>query len=111
MSELQLTHYSRVSSTVILHDTSIGEVIFEKFPGIPSEKAGIPANSFSTTKGRSAVILQGTSSSEVIFEKLCCSVLQCVAVCCSVLQCVAVCCSVLQCVAVCCSVLQCVAID
>ena len=35
--------------------------------------------------------------------RLCCSVLQCVAVCCSVLQCVAVCCSVLQCVAVCCS--------
>jgi len=45
--------------------------------------------------------------------RLCCSVLQCVAVCCSVLQCVAVCCSVshvLQCVAVCCSVLQCVAV-
>ena len=32
--------------------------------------------------------------------KVCCSVLQCVAVCCSVLQCVAVCCCVLQCVAV-----------
>jgi len=50
--------------------------------------------------------------------RLCCSVLQCVAVCCSVLlyllrslvgtrsivfQCVAVCCSVLQCIAMCCS--------
>ena len=43
-------------------------------------------------------------------SRLCCSVVQCVAVCCSVLQCVAVCCSVLQCVAVCCSVLQCVAV-
>ena len=42
--------------------------------------------------------------------RVCCSVLQCVAVCCSVLQCVAVCCSALQCVAVCCSVLQCVAV-
>ena len=41
-------------------------------------------------------------------SRVCCSVLQCVAVCCSVLQCVAACCSVLlQCVAVCCSVLQC----
>ena len=30
--------------------------------------------------------------------KLCCSVLQCVAVSCNVLQCVAVCCSMLQCV-------------
>jgi len=37
-----------------------------------------------------------------ILHRICCSVLQCVAVCCSVLQCVAVCCSVLQCVAVCC---------
>jgi len=43
-------------------------------------------------------------------EKLCCSVLQCVAVYCSVLQCVAVCCSVLQRVAACCNVLQCVAL-
>jgi len=43
-------------------------------------------------------------------HRLCCSVLQCVAVCCSVLQCVAVCCSVLQCVAEWCSVLQCVAV-
>ena len=34
--------------------------------------------------------------------RLCCSVLQCVAVCCSVVQDVAVCCRVLQCVAVCC---------
>jgi len=42
--------------------------------------------------------------------KVCCSVLQCVAVCCSVLQYVAVCCIVLQYVAVCCSVLQCVAV-
>jgi len=71
--------------------------------------------------------------------RLCCSVLQCVAVCCSalqmryqglpcillgqfarqlyvlrlccsVLQCAAVCCGVLQCVAVRCSVLQCVAV-
>ena len=53
--------------------------------------------------------------------KLCCSVLQYVAVCGNVLQCVAMCCSVLQgmrklvlkvdarCVAVCCCVLQCVA--
>jgi len=41
------------------------------------------------------------------YDKVCCSVLQCVAVC---LQCVAVWCSVLQCVAVCCSVLQCVAV-
>jgi len=32
--------------------------------------------------------------------KVCCSVLQCVAVCRILLQCVAVCCSVLQCVAV-----------
>jgi len=40
-------------------------------------------------------------------RRVCCSLLQYVAVCCSVLQCVAVCCSVLQCVAVCCSVLQC----
>ena len=39
--------------------------------------------------------------------RMCCSVLQCVAVCCNVLQCVAVCCNVLQCVAVC-SVSQCV---
>jgi len=38
--------------------------------------------------------------------RMCCSVLQCVAVCCSALQGVAMCCSVLQCVAVCCSVLQ-----
>jgi len=62
-------------------------------------------------------------------KRVCCSVLQCVAMCCnvlqcvaacntgnihmqnkSVLQCVAVCCSVLQRVAVCCSVLQCVAV-
>ena len=42
--------------------------------------------------------------------RLCCSVLQCVAVCSSVMQCVAVWCSVQQCVAVCCSVLQCVAV-
>jgi len=53
-------------------------------------------------------------------SRVCCSVLQCVAVCCgggshyaclvcSVLPCVAVWCSVLQCVTVCCSVLQCVA--
>jgi len=39
-------------------------------------------------------------------HRLCCSVLQCVAVCCSVLQCIAMCCSVLQCFAVFCSVLQ-----
>jgi len=32
--------------------------------------------------------------------KVCCSVLQCVALCCSVIQYAAVCCSVLQCVAV-----------
>ena len=43
-------------------------------------------------------------------EKVCCSVLQCVAVCCSLLQCVAVCCSVLQWVAVGCSGLQWVAV-
>ena len=79
-------HSTRVSSTVILHDTSISKVIFEKIPAILSEKARIPANSLSTREGRSAVILQGTSISEVIFEKLCCIVLQCVAVCCSVLQ-------------------------
>jgi len=36
-------------------------------------------------------------------SRVCCSVLQCVAVCCSVLQCVAVCCSAWQCAAVCCS--------
>jgi len=52
--------------------------------------------------------------------RVCCSVLQCVAVCCSVLtrvalcscvlQYAAVCCSELQCVAVCCSVLQCVTV-
>jgi len=47
---------------------------------------------------------------DVLQEKVCCSVLQCVAVCCSVLQCAAVYCSVLQCVAVCFSVLQCVAV-
>jgi len=41
--------------------------------------------------------------------RVCCSVLQCVAVCCSVLQCVAVCCSVLQCAALCCGVFRCVA--
>jgi len=38
-------------------------------------------------------------------RRVCCSVLQSVAVWCSVVQCGAVCCSVLQCVAVCCSVL------
>ena len=43
--------------------------------------------------------------------KVCCSVLQYVAVCYSVLQCVAVCCSVLQCVAVCCSVMECVVLS
>ena len=41
-----------------------------------------------------------------VFERVCCSVLQCVAVCCSMLQCGAVWCSVVQCVAVCCSVLH-----
>jgi len=45
---------------------------------------------------------------EELVDKVCCSVLQCVAVCC-VLRCVVVCCSVLQCV-VYCSVLQCVAV-
>jgi len=39
--------------------------------------------------------------------RLCCSVLQCVAVCFSVFQCVSVCCSVWQVAAVCCSILQC----
>ena len=50
-------------------------------------------------------------------HRVCCSVLQCVAVCCSVLQCVAVCyrthtvtditeCNVLECIAVYCCVLQ-----
>jgi len=39
-----------------------------------------------------------------VLNRMCCSVLQCVAVCCSVLQCVAVRCSALQCVAVRCSV-------
>ena len=71
---------------------------------------------------------------DVYTWRMCCSVLQCVAVCCSVLlfaddytwhislhlpsvfidgTCVSrsyMCCSVLQCVAVCCSVLQCVAV-
>jgi len=42
-------------------------------------------------------------------RRMCCSVLQCVAVCCSAVRCVAVCCSALQCAAVCSSVLQYVA--
>ena len=57
------------------------------------------------------------ASFDICTGKLCCSVLQCVAVCCSVLQCLLscvqasfdictgkLCCSVLQCVVVCCSV-------
>ena len=75
-----------------------------------------------------------TARIEIGESKVCCSVLQCVAVCCSVLQCVHICAtqstltqhistpiiltyedreiqSVLQCVAVCCSVFQCVAVS
>ena len=37
------------------------------------------------------------------WDKVCCSVLQFVAMCKSVLQCVVVCCSLSKCVAVCCS--------
>ena len=48
---------------------------------------------------------EGLRRKRALRYKLCCSVLECVAVCCSVLQCVAVCCSVLQCAGVCCSVL------
>ena len=53
-----------------------------------------------------ATISQQWEREFVLTRKVCCSVLQCVAVCCSKLQCVAVCCSVLQCVAVWCSVIQ-----
>ena len=46
----------------------------------------------------------------VVTLRICCNVLQCVAVCYSenMLQCVAVCCSLLQCVAICGSVVHCV---
>jgi len=62
---------------------------------------------------------------DTIDDKVCCSLLQCVAMCCRVLQRVIVFCSVLQCVNIdgiflglnsislttrCCSVLQCVAV-
>ena len=41
----------------------------------------------------------GLVTLQEILKKVCCSVLQCVAVCCSVMQCETVCYSVLQCVA------------
>jgi len=88
---------------------------------------------FNTCKHRSYMYSEIKSKHKHMMSKeigncrVCCSVLQCVAVCCSVLQSIAVtkrehmmlneignrgaCCSVLQCVAVCCSVFQCAAVN
>jgi hypothetical protein len=52
-----------------------------------------------------SLLISGVSNFLTHLIRVCCNVLQCVAVrCCDVLQCVAVC--LLQCVTVCCSVLQ-----